>query len=64
MSGITIVNFSHPITKPQQESIESITGLSVTRVIEVPVNFAHQDAFIDQVQAMMDGVDVFGKPIS
>jgi len=43
MTGVTIVNFSHPLTDAQRAAIEADLGGEIARVIDVPTHFdAHR----------------------
>lgn len=58
MSGITLVNFSHPMTDAQLDAIAARLGEPVTRVIDVPTHFDPARPFGDQAAELLDRVDV------
>ena len=47
--GLIVLNFSRPLTPAQQAEIESMTGLPVERVIDVPVQLDLRQPFGPQV---------------
>lgn len=49
-----IVNFSHPLTPAQLEQVTDLTGESVLRVINLPVQFDNQQPYLPQLQALME----------
>ena len=48
-----LLNFSHPLTPNQQAQIETLTGQTVARVIDLPTQFDEQAPFAPQVSALM-----------
>lgn len=55
MSGVTVVNFAHPLTDEQREQIEVLTGLPVTSVIDEPAQFDSEAPFAPQLDALLAG---------
>ncbi|MDI6769878.1 MAG: CRISPR-associated protein Csx15 [Anaerolineales bacterium] len=51
-----LLNFSHPITPEQQGQIEALIHQHVERVIPLPVQFDHQQPYLPQLAAVMDGL--------
>lgn len=56
MTNLTIVNFSHPLTPEQVAQVESLAGLSVDAVIDVPTAIDLQADVGSQVTGLVDGV--------
>lgn len=53
-----LLNFSHPITAPQQGQIEALTGQSIVRTIAVATQFDEQQPFPPQVAALLAQIDL------
>jgi hypothetical protein len=53
-----LINFSHPLTESQREQLESLTGTSVTRLIELMPHFDEQAPFMPQLAALLDQIDL------
>jgi hypothetical protein len=51
-----IINFAHPITTDQKDSIASLSGHTVERVIEVTTQFDHARSFAEQAAALVDSI--------
>ena len=51
-----LLNFSHPLTPTHIEQIEALTKQKVERVVEVPVQFDHEQPFANQMQELVDGI--------
>jgi len=51
-----LLNFSHPITPEQQGQIEALTNQKIERVIPLPAQFDHQQPYLPQLAAVMDGL--------
>lgn len=51
-----LINFSHPITDSQLESLARIVGRPVDRVIEIKTHLDHQQSFHNQVSLLVDQV--------
>jgi len=51
-----LLNFSHPLTAAQIEQVENLTGESIQQVVDFPVQFDNEQAFLPQLQAL------FSKP--
>lgn len=49
-----LLNFAHPLTKQQIEQIESLTGESVERLIEINSQIDPQEPLIPQVMTLTD----------
>lgn len=49
-----LLNFAHPLTKQQLEQIESLTGESVERLIEINSQIDPQEPLIPQVMTLAD----------
>ena len=63
-----LLNFSPPLTPNQQAQIETLTGQTVARIIDLPTQFDEQAPFAPQVSALMATVALSsaewqGKPI-
>ncbi len=48
-----LLNFSHPLTANQQDQIETLTGQTFDRVIDLPAQFDEQAPFLPQVEALL-----------
>jgi hypothetical protein len=53
-----LLNFSHPITKTQRDQIEKLSGTSITREVNVPAQFDHQQNFDTQLANLMSKVSL------
>lgn len=51
---MVIVNFSHPLTKTQQEQIEKLSGQSITAIHNLPSQLDNGRSFAQQVAAEVD----------
>ena len=49
-----ILNFAHPITDAQKKQIESLTGQTIARVIDIPSQIDPQQPLAPQIVAMAD----------
>jgi hypothetical protein len=52
---ILIINFSHPLTPEQREQVGAIVG-GTCEVLDIPVQFDHNQPFVDQLDALMERV--------
>jgi hypothetical protein len=52
--GIVIVNFGHPLTEAQRAQIESLTGQSVARVLDVASCIEIERELMPQVVTLVD----------
>lgn len=53
-----LLNFSHPLTPQQLDSIRQRIAEPLERVIAVPVQFDHQQPFLPQLEALMAKIDL------
>lgn len=53
-----LLNFSHPLTAEHLETIEALTKNKVAQVINLPVHFDQNEAFLPQLQALIGQVDL------
>lgn len=53
MGGVTIVNFSHPLTEVQLAALAGALGREIGRVIDVPAHFDPQAEFAPQAEALV-----------
>jgi hypothetical protein len=53
---VLIVNFSHPLTEQQLESVRALVRGPITAVKAVPCQFDHDRPFAEQARALLDGV--------
>jgi len=51
-----LLNFSHPLTADHLAQLEALTGRTVERVVDVPVQFDVAVSFVTQVGALVDGI--------
>jgi hypothetical protein len=51
-----LLNFSHPLTAVQLAVIEQQTAQAVDRVMDVKSHFDPAQSFVEQVQALVDGI--------
>jgi hypothetical protein len=54
LSGVTVVNFSHPLTAAQLGAVENLSGESVDRVVAVPTHCDLARSFAEQAAALVD----------
>ncbi|MGQ9890114.1 MAG: CRISPR-associated protein Csx15, partial [Aggregatilineales bacterium] len=50
---MVLLNFSHPLTDPQREQIESLAGQPITREIHLPAQFDPEQPFGPQLDALL-----------
>ncbi len=48
-----ILNFSHPLTREQITQIEQLSGQTVERVFDLPVQFENEQSYLPQLEALM-----------
>ncbi len=53
MSGVTVVNFSHPLTDSQRGDIAAALGRPLERVIDVPTHFDPRMSYVSQAEALV-----------
>lgn len=58
MTGITVVNFSHPLTEPQLADLRQRLDGPIDRVIDVPTHLDHAQPFAEQAAALLATVDI------
>jgi hypothetical protein len=58
MTGLTVVNFSHPLTDDQLDELRRRLDRGIDRVVDAPTHFDHGRPFAEQAAALLDGVDV------
>lgn len=58
MSGVTLVNFSHPITSAQQAEIAAALDQPLDRVLDIPTQFDQDRPFVEQTIALLSQVDI------
>lgn len=51
-----LINFSHPITPDQITRIEELTGQTVERLVDIPVQFDNDAPFLPQLAALMEQI--------
>ena len=51
-----IVNFAHPLTQAHRQQIETITGMAVTAVHDLPCQLNSNEPIMPQVEALLDSV--------
>lgn len=51
-----LLNFSHPLTADHLTQLQALTGRTVERVVDVPVQFDVAVSFVAQVGALVDGI--------
>jgi len=52
---MTLLNFAHPTTPEQVQTIESLLGQAVERIIACPSQFDAAQPFAEQARALVDG---------
>jgi hypothetical protein len=55
-----ILNFSHPLTAAQLEQAAELARQAVTQVIELPVQFDHQQPFLPQLEQLVSSIPLQG----
>ena len=53
-----LLNFSHPLTRTQQEQVEQLTTQRVEQLIDVPTQFDEALPFAPQVTQLLDAVNL------
>jgi hypothetical protein len=53
-----ILNFSHPISARQLETIQQISQTDVSRVIDIKVDFDHQLPFVTQLRQLLTEIEL------
>ena len=53
-----LLNFAHPITPEQQAQIQALAGQPLERLINVPVQFDHQQPYLPQLQVLIAGLEL------
>jgi len=53
-----LLNFSHPLTPAQLDSIRQKIAEPLERMIAVPVQFDHQQEFLPQLQRLMTAIEL------
>lgn len=48
-----LLNFSHPLSAEQRAGVEALAGAPITRVIDAPAQFDHQQPFAPQLDALL-----------
>jgi hypothetical protein len=48
-----LLNFSHPLTAEQRAGVEALAKTPITRVIDAPAQFDHQQPFVPQLEALL-----------
>lgn len=56
-----IVNFSHPLAPHQREQLEDCCGRRIDRVVDVRVQFRHEEPFGPQAVAAVDAAGLSGE---
>jgi hypothetical protein len=54
--GVTIINFSHPLSATQSNAFESLSGWTVARIVDVPTHCDQSRPFAEQAVAIVDTV--------
>jgi hypothetical protein len=49
-----LLNFSHPLTPEQLSQVETLAGQTIERIVDVPVDFDHEQPFPGQVESLVD----------
>jgi hypothetical protein len=52
--GVTVVNFSHPLTAAQLGAVENLSGETVVRVVAVPTHCDLERPFVEQAATLVD----------
>lgn len=55
-----VINFSHPLASHQREQLECLCGQAIDRIIDVRVQFRHEEPFATQAVAVLDSVELEG----
>lgn len=53
-----LLNFSHPLTPPQQAQLEAVADQTIERTVQVMPHFDEQQPFRPQVAALMGQIDL------
>ncbi|MGQ9763006.1 MAG: CRISPR-associated protein Csx15 [Thermogutta sp.] len=61
MSGLWILNFSHPLTPEQKKGIRAITGQRISKVLDLKLQFDNQRSFVDQTHEIFEQVSLTAK---
>jgi hypothetical protein len=55
---VLLLNFSHPLTHDQLSQVQTLTGQPVERLVDVPTQFDHDQAFLPQLEQLMARLDL------
>ncbi|MEI7988523.1 MAG: CRISPR-associated protein Csx15 [Chloroflexota bacterium] len=58
-----LLNFSHPITAEQTAQIEQLAGQPIQQVVNLAVQFDHQQPFLPQLQALVEQLPLTAEQI-
>ena len=53
-----LLNFSHPFTPSQLAEIESLTGQTISQLVEMTVQFENDQPFLDQFNQLMSDLTI------
>jgi hypothetical protein len=53
-----ILNFGHPLTREQRQSIRELTGQRISKVIDIGCQFDPQQPFTEQVERLMEQMEL------
>ena len=58
-----LINFSHPLTQEQVNQVESLTGQTISQVIDQPVQFDNQRQFSEQVNKLLKDLPISSRKL-
>ena len=58
-----LINFSHPLTQEQVNQVESLTGQTISQVIDQPVQFDNNRQFSEQVNDLLKDLPISSRKL-
>lgn len=58
MPGLLILNFGHPLTREQRQTVRQLTGQRISKVMDLGCQFDPQQPFAEQLERVMEQLDL------
>jgi hypothetical protein len=58
-----LINFSHPLTQEQINQVESLTGQTISQVVDQPVQFDNNRQFSEQVNDLLKDLPISSRKL-